>query len=182
VHEAGHTIAMMAHYNSTPVFISLDNYRGAGTFIPKDDAMRATFTKKDLECEIGVILGGMVAEEELGGTGAQTVGASQDLMHATEIARRMVVEYGFGDKMSNKSLVALQDYAITSGVEVLDDIQKILDNAMETTSEIIAANKEVLEKLVDELLGKVLMNGEALTVFFSRNPLVATAYAKGQPA
>jgi len=182
VHEAGHTIAMMAHYHSTPIFISLDNYRGAGTFIPKDDAMRATFTKKDLECEIGVILGGMVAEEELGGTGSQTVGASQDLMHATEIARRMVVEYGFGDKMSNKSLVALQDYAITSGVEVLDDIQKILDNAMETTSEIIAANKEVLEKLVDELLGKVLMNGEALTVFFSRNPLVATVYAKGQLA
>jgi ATP-dependent Zn protease len=78
--------------------------------------------------------------------------------------------------------VALQDYAITSGVEVLDDIQKILDNAMETTGEIIAANKEVLEKLVDELLGKVLMNSEALTGFFSRNPLAATSFREGQPA
>jgi len=182
VHEAGHTIAMQFHYNSTPIFISLDNYRGAGIFIPKDDAMQATFTKRDLECEIGVILGGMAAEEELGGSGAQTVGASQDLMHATELARRMVVEYGFGDKMSNKSLVALQDYAITSGVEVLDDIQKILDNAMETTSDIISANKEVLEKLVDKLIENVLMNSEALNEFFSRNPIAGSAYSKGQLA
>ncbi len=182
VHEAGHTLAMMFHYRSTPIFVSLDNYSGAGTFIPKDDAMRATFTKKDLECEIGVILGGMVAEEELGGTGSQTVGASQDLMHATEIARRMVVEYGFGEKMSNKSLVALQDYAITSGVEVLDDIQKILDNAMEMTTDIISANNEVLQKLVEELLKDVLMNGEAINRFFSSNPLKVTSFSTGQPA
>ncbi|MBI5888318.1 MAG: AAA family ATPase [Deltaproteobacteria bacterium] len=172
MHEAGHTILMKHYFNLTPVFVSVDNYRNYATFIPMDEGKRTTFTKKDLEKEIGVILGGMVTEDELGGSDSKTVGASQDLAYATEIARKMVVEYGFGEIMKNKSLIGLQDYAITSGSEVLDDIQKILDRAKEKASSVINKNKSILMKLVERLLKDVLMNGDTLEKFFKDNPPV----------
>ncbi len=109
IHEAGHALMMKCRFNMTPVFVSIDTYRNFKTFIPMDEVIRTTFTKRDLESEIGVIMGGMVAEDELCGNESKTVGASQDLMQATEIAKKMVVEYGFGELMKNKSLVALQD-------------------------------------------------------------------------
>ena len=79
----------------------------------------------------------MVAEGELCGKDSKTLGASYDLMQATNIARKMVVEYGFGERMSNKSLIGLGDFALTSGTEVLDDIQRILDDAREKTARIL---------------------------------------------
>ncbi len=171
IHEAGHSVLMKHHFNKTAAFISVDNYKNYSVFVPLDEAIRTTFTKKDLEKEISVILGGMVAEDEICGTDAKTVGASHDLMQATGIARRMVVEYGFGDMMKNKSLVVLQDYALTSGTEVLDDIQKIIDNAKELSSDVISKNKDVLLLLVDRLMKDVLMNSDALAEFFKENPL-----------
>ncbi|MBI5344192.1 MAG: AAA family ATPase, partial [Deltaproteobacteria bacterium] len=171
IHEAGHTIVMKYHFNKTPVFVSVDNYRNFKTYVPADEAIRTTFTKKDLEKEIGVILGGMVAEDEVSGSESKTVGASHDLMEATAIARRMVVEYGFGEIMRNKSLIALQDYALTSGGEIMEDIQKILDNAKERSAVIISNNKAVLNKLVERLLKDILMNGDGLNAFFNDNPV-----------
>ncbi|MDP2688872.1 MAG: hypothetical protein Q8P48_02050, partial [Deltaproteobacteria bacterium] len=172
IHEAGHCLLMKYHFNKAPAFISVDNYKNYSTFVPLDEAIRTTFTKKDLEKEISVILGGMVAEDEICGTDAKTVGASHDLMQATGIARRMVVEYGFGEMMKNKSLVVLQDYALTSGTEVLDDIQKIIDNAKELSADVISRNKDVLLSLVERLIRDVLMNGDALNQFFRENPLI----------
>jgi len=171
VHEAGHCVIMWLNFRKTPAFVSVDNYKNFSAYIPLDDAVRTTFTKTDLEKEIGVILGGMVAEEETIGGDSKTVGASQDLLQATTIAKKMVVEYGFGEVMRNKSLIVLQDYAFTSGTEVLDDIQKIIDNAKETTAAMISRNKETLGRLVDRLVKEVLMNGDALTGFFMDNPL-----------
>ncbi len=172
IHEAGHALMMKHHFNMTPVFVSIDTYRNYKTFIPMDEVIRTTFTKRDLENEIGVIMGGMVAEDELCGNESKTVGASQDLMQATEIAKKMVVEYGFGEIMKNKSLMALQDYALTSGSEVLEDIQKILDNAKEKTGEVMSKNKDALLSLVKRLSDDVLMNRDTLNGFFRENPLV----------
>ncbi|MDH4099222.1 MAG: hypothetical protein OEV28_01450, partial [Nitrospirota bacterium] len=87
------------------------------------------------------------------------------------IAKKMVVEYGFGEIMKNKSLVVLQDFALTSGGDVLDDIQKILDNAKEASAEVISTNREVLNRLVDRLEKEILMNGDSLASFFKENPL-----------
>lgn len=171
IHEAGHSLMMWHHFKKTSAFISIESYKNYSAFIPLDEAVRATFTKIDLEKEIGVIMGGMVAEDELCGNDSKTVGASQDLIQATEIARRMVIEYGFGQIMKNKSLVVLQDYALTSGADVLDDIQRILDGAKEVTSGIISRNKDVLSLLIDKLLKEVLMNGDGLVKFFNENQL-----------
>jgi ATP-dependent Zn protease len=171
IHEAGHAVLMKYHFNKTPAFISVDNYKNYASFIPVDEAIRTTYTKRDLEKEIGVIMGGMVAEDEIIGGDSKTVGASHDLIQATGIAKKMVVEYGFGEMMKNKSLVVLQDYALTSGGEVLEDIQKILDNAKEKSSKIISDNKDVLESLVGRLMKDVLINGEGLNTFFRENPL-----------
>ncbi|MBI5236141.1 MAG: AAA family ATPase [Deltaproteobacteria bacterium] len=171
IHEAGHCILMWINFKTTPAFISVDNYKNYSAYIPLDEAIRTTFTRTDLEKEIGVILGGMVAEEEICGNEAKTVGASHDLIQATGIAKKMVVEYGFGDIMRNKSLIVLQDYALTSGTDVLDDIQKILDNAKESTAAIVSRNKQALFKLVDALKESILMNGDALAKFFKDNPV-----------
>lgn len=171
IHEAGHTLMMWHNFNKTPVFISVDNYKDYSTYTPTEETLKSTFTKKDLVKEIGVILGGMIAEEELSNNDSQTVGASQDLIQATQIARRMVVEYGFGEIMKNTSLIGLQDYALTSGKEILDDIQKILDHAKTDAEQVISKNKDFLNRLIDKLVKEVLLNGDDLMKFFSTNPL-----------
>jgi ATP-dependent Zn protease len=171
VHEGGHTIAMFHHFGKLPVFVSVDNYKGYGAFIPRDESMISTFTKRDLEKEIGVVLAGMVAETEVRGIDAKTVGGSQDLLEATAKAKKMVVEYGFGETLKDASLKELQDYTLTSGKDVLDDIQKIITNTREETEKILTANRDVLEKLTHALTTEVLMNGERLSEFFRANPL-----------
>ncbi|MEE8574619.1 MAG: AAA family ATPase, partial [Thermodesulfobacteriota bacterium] len=109
MHEAGHTIMMWHHFVKAPAFISIDTYKEATAFIPTDEAMISTFTKRDLERQIGVLLGGLVAEDELTALDSKTVGASQDLSLATAQARKMVVEYGFGDSTKNTTLIQVQD-------------------------------------------------------------------------
>ncbi|MBI5047607.1 MAG: AAA family ATPase [Deltaproteobacteria bacterium] len=171
IHEAGHSLIMWHHFKKTPVFISIDNYKNYSAYITIDETLISTFTKRDLEKEIGVILGGMVAEDEICGSGSKTVGASHDLIQATSIARKMVVEYGFGEIMKNASLRELQDYVLTSGKEILDDIQKILDNAKTETETVISKNKDVLTKLVDKFTKDILMNSDGLNKFFNENPV-----------
>jgi len=171
IHEAGHTLMMWVHCKKLPVFVSIDTYKDTSAFISNDEVMINTKTKRDLEKEIGVFLGGMVAEDEICGNDAKTVGASHDLLEATAKARKMVVEYGFGEIMRGTSLIELQDYTLTSGREILDDIQKILKNAKEETEGIISENKELLIKLVDKLTADIIMNSDDLTKFFQNNPV-----------
>jgi len=171
IHEAGHTMMMWKHLGKAPVFLSVDNNKSSSAFTSNDESLINTYTKRDLEVEISVILGGLVAEEEFCGVEMQTVGASQDLVKATAKAKKMVVEYGFGEIMSDTTLVELQDYAITSGKDVIDDIQKIVSKAKEEAEDCIAENKEVLEKFVERLTTDVLMNSDAIKKFFAENPL-----------
>ena len=173
IHEAGHTVMMWQHFESTPAFISLDNYKEYASYIPVDEALLNTFTKRDLEKEIGVILGGMVAEDELIGFESKTVGASHDVSQATAKAKKMVVEYGFGEFIKNTSLIEVQDYALISGKEVLEDIQKILDTAREETEDILTSNKAVVEMLAAKLVNDILINSDGLVKFFGANPLAS---------
>ena len=171
IHEAGHALMMWHHFKKTPVFVSIDNYKNFDAYLPVDETMENLFTKRDLEKKMGIIMGGMVAEDEICGNDSKTVGASHDLMEATAIARRMVVEYGFGEAIKNTSLIALQDFALTSGKEIFDDVQKILDNVKTETEGFISKNKEVLNRLVKRLEDNVLMNSDAIAGFFDENPL-----------
>ncbi|MEE8185917.1 MAG: AAA family ATPase [Thermodesulfobacteriota bacterium] len=172
IHEIGHTIVMWHHFKKVPVFISIDNYKDFSSYLPADETMKNTFTKRDLEKEIGIVLGGMVAEDEISGADSTTVGASYDLIEATSIARKMVVEYGFGETIRNTSLVALQDYALTSGREIFDDVQRILNRAKAEAEEVISKNKGILLHFVTILEKDVLMNGDSITEFFKKNPLL----------
>ena len=171
IHEAGHALMMWHHFKKAPVFVSIDNYKNFDAYLPVDETMENLFTKRDLEKKMGIIMGGMVAEDEICGNDSKTVGASHDLMEATAIARKMVVEYGFGEAIKNTSLIALQDFALTSGKEIFDDVQKILDNVKTETEGFISKNKEALNRLVKKLEDNVLMNGDAIAGFFDENPL-----------
>lgn len=171
IHEAGHAIMMWHHFQKAPVFVSIDSYKDFNSYLPFDETIENAFTRRDLEKEIGIILGGMVAEDEIRGADSKTVGASQDLIEATTIARKMVVEYGFGSTIKNASLIAMQDFALTSGKEIFDDVQKILDNAKAEAETVISKNKELLTRLVEQLERDVLMNSEALMKFFGENGL-----------
>jgi len=99
----------------------------------------------------------------------KTVGASNDLIQATAKARKMVVEYGFGEIMKDTSLVELKDYALISGKEIIDDVQKILTNAKDETDSCLSRNKEALLKLVDTFAKEIVVNGEAIQRFFNSN-------------
>ncbi|MCK4739799.1 MAG: AAA family ATPase [Deltaproteobacteria bacterium] len=170
-HEAGHIIMMKHHFDKVPVFISVDNYKEPGAFVPLDENLINSFTKRDLEKEIGIILGGMVAEDETSDGETKTVGASNDLTNATAKAKKMVVEYGFGEIMRDTSVSELQDFALMSGKDIIDDIQRILQGAREETEGFITKNKDVLLNLTNHLAKEVILNGEGIRKFFSEYPL-----------
>lgn len=171
IHEAGHVMMLWYHLKKVPVFISVENFRDPAVFIHRDDVILNRSTKRDLEKEICVILGGLVAEDEVFEEGSTTVESSHDLILATSMAKKMVVEYGFGEIMRDTSLIEIQDYAMMSGKDVIEDIQKILAEAKEETEKVILSNKEVFLKLADEFTDKLAMNSDALMDFFNNNEL-----------
>ena len=59
----------------------------------------------------------------------------------------------------------------TSSKEIMEDIQKILDNTKTETEAAISKNKEILLKLVEKLVKDILMNSDGLVKFFNENPL-----------
>ena len=79
IHEAGHALMMWHHFKKAPVFVSIDNYKNFDAYLPVDETMENLFTKRDLEKNMGIIMGGMVAEDEICGNDSKTVGASHDL-------------------------------------------------------------------------------------------------------
>ncbi len=60
---------------------------------------------------------------------------------------------------------------MTSGKDVIDDIQKILTVAQEEAEGLITNNKELIEELINTLTSRVIMNSDELAEFFAKNPL-----------
>lgn len=181
IHEVGHAIVgkMLPHTDAVHK-ISILPRGGAGGvtwFLPEKD--RTYTSKAKYLDELATLYGGRVAEEIFFGTEYITTGASSDIERATEIARAMVMRFGFDpdlgaenyapDSVEGNFLGAeSQQKAISNDTRKLIDekVRKLLQDAYALAKKIITDNRDLHEKIAQELLVKEEMTQDEFDLYF----------------
>ncbi|MBI3318913.1 MAG: ATP-dependent metallopeptidase FtsH/Yme1/Tma family protein [Candidatus Omnitrophica bacterium] len=174
-HEAGHALVSMMVPGSDPVHKVSIIPRGTAALgytmqTPIED--RYITTRKELLGKITVLLGGRTAEEltfqEL------TTGAQNDLEIASEIARRMVCEFGMSDRLGaltygrregmvflGRDIVEERNYSDQTAVLIDQEIHRIVEESHERARLILTEHRDRLKRLSDALLEKEVLDADA---------------------
>jgi cell division protease FtsH len=172
-HEAGHTLASLFTEESDPIHKVTIIPRGASLgltqSLPLDD--KRTYSKEYLEARLTVLLGGRAAEELKFKT--VSTGAGNDLQNASEIARKMICEWGMSEALGSvtlerdtdgvflgKSLAKEREYSEDTARQVDLEIKKFVEKAHDTARKIMKKNKSKLDKIAKALLDKEVLTGE----------------------
>jgi cell division protease FtsH len=177
VHEIGHAIAARCSGTDQTVHkISIipHGLAALGYTRKHADEDRQIMTRSMLECELVSLLGGRGAELLV--FGEASTGASNDLQHATEIARAMVTEYGMSDAVGPLALRGAgrspflksldpslgDNYGGALADRVDSEVRAVLDGAQHRARRILEHNREQLDHLADRLLAAEQLEGEEL--------------------
>lgn len=177
-HETGH--AMIGHLlpNCDPVhkisIISRGMALGVTWFLPEED--KHLYPKSKFEDEMVSLLGGYVTEEIV--FGEMTTGASNDLERATQIARKMVTQYGmstlgpviFGEKnhevFLGRDFGHVRNYSEEIASKIDEEIEKLVRTAYKRAKEIISKHRKLLDEIANELIKKESLSGEEFSEYF----------------
>ncbi|OGV81780.1 MAG: hypothetical protein A3K19_26305 [Lentisphaerae bacterium RIFOXYB12_FULL_65_16] len=170
-HEAGHALVGMFCEHATPLHkITIVPrgvaYLGATMHLPEQD--RYTQSRKDLEDTIAVLMGGRVAEELV--FEDITTGAAMDIRQGTELAKKMVCEWGMSAKLGplsycgreehlflGRDITRTESYSEDTAREIDIEIRRIIDIAVERVNSILRTNLDKLQLLGDTLLERETM-------------------------
>ncbi len=172
-HEAGHALVAKILPDPDPIhkvtIIPRGTALGATTQLPLDD--RHNYSKDYIMKKLAVLLGGRAAEKEA--LGIETIGAANDIEKATEIARKMVSEWGMSEKLGPVALGKVEEevfigrelgvkrpYSEATARIIDEEIKRFVNEAYHTAIEIVRNNREILEAIVEELLQKETITGE----------------------
>ena len=174
-HEAGHALATIHSPASDPIHKAtiIPRGRALGMVMRLPEKDNLAFARDQIQANLVVAMGGRVAEEVIFGHDKVTTGASNDIMQATDLARKMVTEWGMSDKLGplryndNQEEVFL-GHAVTQTKNVSEatsklideEIRSIVDKADETCREIIGANVEQLHAIANALLEYETLTGD----------------------
>jgi cell division protease FtsH len=172
-HESGHALVAELAPHADPVAkVSIVPHgRGALGFtmqMPTED--RYLLTREELEDRLAVMLGGRAAEQVVCGT--ISTGASDDIQRASELARRMVMEFGMSDKLGTVRY-ATQQYQFLSGdttttaspetLKIIDEeVQRITGEQYERAQQLLMDHRAALESLTRQLLETETVDGAAV--------------------
>jgi len=172
-HEGGHAMVMLYAEGHEPLhkvtIIPRGRALGLTMYLPERD--KYSQSKLELEAMVASLFGGRVAEEMIFGPARVTTGAAMDIKQATNIARRMVTEWGFSDKLGplryseNEEEVFL-GHSVTQRKNVSDATAAIIDQEIRRIVEDGEKRaREILTSHVDELhaLAKGLLEFETLS-------------------
>jgi cell division protease FtsH len=172
-HEGGHALVMLYAEGHEPLhkvtIIPRGRALGVTMFLPERD--KYSQSKMELEAMVTSLFGGRVAEELIFGTEKVTTGASDDIRRATNLARRMVTEFGFSDKLGplryteNEEEVFL-GHSVTQRKNVSDATAKVIDEEIRRiVEEGELKARKILTEHLDELhsLARGLLEFETLS-------------------
>lgn len=180
-HEAGHALVAKLIPGTDPVhkvtIIPRGLALGLTQQLPTDD--RYTYTKEQLMKNITVLLGGRAAEEVV--LNHQTTGASNDLERATEIARKMVCQFGMSDRLGpltfgkkdelvflGKELATHKEYSEKTAEEIDEEVTRIVRECYQEAKELLTNNLEALKALAEALLEKEVLSSDELEKILSQ--------------
>jgi len=173
-HEAGHALLALLLPEVDPVHKVSIIPRGVAALgytmqLPLQD--RYIMTKAELMSRLTVLLGGRASE--VLNVGDITTGAENDLQIATQMARRMVTQFGMSEKLRNltlgkreglvflgKDLVEERNYSDTTAHIIDEEVQNIINQAYNKAKKMLQENQEKLHRLASSLLEKEVLDGE----------------------
>ncbi|MFH1225713.1 MAG: ATP-dependent zinc metalloprotease FtsH [bacterium] len=185
-HEAGHALVSHELPGVDPVqkisIISRGSAAGYTLKLPETD--KYFHKKSEFINELAVLLGGFVTEKEI--FGEVTTGATNDLRHATDLARRIITEYGMSDRLGPRTfgkkeeLIFLgreisehRDYSEKTAEAIDKEINGLINQAGKTAQQIIKQQKNKLVEIAKILLAKESMEKEEFEAIFQTGPTVA---------
>jgi len=172
-HEAGHALCMLYAEGHEPLhkvtIIPRGRALGVTMFLPERD--KYSQSKQEIKAMVASLFGGRVAEELIFGPDRVTTGAADDIKRATMLARRMVTEFGFSEKLGplryseNEEEVFL-GHSVTQRKNVSDATAKVIDEEIRrVVDEGEQTARDILTTRLDELhaLAKGLLEYETLS-------------------
>lgn len=189
-HEAGHTLLHYYLKNVDPLhkvtIIPHGQALGLTLSLPEKDA----YTKRSAQLIdwIKVAMGGFVAEEII--YKDTTTGTSNDIKQATNIARRMVTEWGMSDLgfvsfgqedeplFIGKEIAQHKDYSEDTARKIDAEVSKILEKCLKETRTILKEHQEELEKLTEALVDRETMDDMEIRELLGMEARVSTTSMK----
>ncbi len=171
-HEIGHVLVARMLPEADPVhkvtIIPRGRALGLTTYLPIDE--KHTYSKAYLEAMITYALGGRAAERLI--FKEMTTGAGNDIERATELARKMVCEWGMSDKMGplaygardeeiflGRQITRNRNYSEDTAISIDEEIKKIVTNGMKRAEKILNENLDTLHRLAAALLEREILDG-----------------------
>jgi cell division protease FtsH len=171
-HEAGHALVAAFTPGSDPLhkvtIILRGRALGLTMQLPTED--KYTYRKQYVEAQIAILMGGRVAEELT--QDDITTGAGNDIERATEMARRMVCEWGmselgplsFGNQEEpvflGRDFAQRAGYSEDTAVRIDHEVSRIVQTGYERATSILSQYREVLDQVARELLERETLDGE----------------------
>ena len=199
-HEAGHVLVAAKRKHSDPLhkvtIIPRGMALGVTMHLPEED--KHTVTKDYLETQLAILMGGRCAEEIF--MARMTTGAGNDIVRATELARKMVCEYGmselgpltYGKKEEQiflgREIAQARDYSDDTAQQIDKAVRSLVDQGYNSAHEILEQNADVMHRMATALLERetldkieidLIIAGEELPPF--KSPLAYADPNTGEP-
>ena len=166
-HEAGHALVAVSLPYSDPVHkVSIVSRGRAGGYtlkLPTED--KHLRSKMEFESELAVLLGGYAAEKSI--FKDTTTGATNDLKVASDLARKMVTQFGMSDKLGpitygekdelvflGKEMGHTRNYSETIAYQIDNEVKKLVSKGLSTAKKVLTQKIDTLHKIARELITK----------------------------
>ena len=175
-HEVGHALVAALRKHSQPVskITIVPHTSGAlGYTMQMPEEEKYLNSRDDLLIELQTLLGGRAAEQVV--FGIQTTGAANDIQRATDLARKMVTQFGMSDQIGLMALATTQneylgsqaymDCAQTTASEADREVRNLLNDCYEKAKTLLQENRELLDEISLYLLQKETITGDDLMAY-----------------
>ena len=182
-HEAGHVLVAAKRKHSDPLhkvtIIPRGMALGVTMHLPEED--KHTVTKDYLETQLAILMGGRCAEEIF--MERMTTGAGNDIVRATELARKMVCEYGmselgpltYGKKEEQiflgREIAQSRDYSDDTAKEIDRLVKKFVDEGYKSAHQILEDNPDVMHRMAAALLERETLDAAEIELLIQDKEL-----------
>lgn len=179
-HEAGHTLVAKLLPGTDPIHKVTIIPRGLSLGLTQQIPIveKHTYPEEDLQNRICILMGGRAAEEIM--LNSLTTGAENDIENASDLARKMVCEYGMGEELGplafgkkeghiflGRELSQHRDYSEMTAQRIDGEVRDIVIGAYKKSKQLITNNTETLKKIADALLEKETLSSSEVDVLMA---------------
>ena len=192
-HEVGHALVAALEKHSQPVskITIVPHTSGAlGYTMQMPEEEKYLSTRDELLVELRTLVGGRAAEEVA--FGVQTTGAANDIQRATDLARRMVAQFGMSSRFGPMALATVQneylegqsymDCSQTTAAQMDQEVQSILAQVLADAKKLLSDHRSLLDEVALYLLTKETITGDELMRYVNANQTAQPATVSQDPA